>query len=129
MKDDELISAIRATADIKDVDHCVDAARATLTVLGQRLAGGETCNLAAQLPPMFARWLPDQGGAEAFDLDEFYQRVAAAESGDCTAEQARKHARAVMAGVKASVSAGEFNDVATQLPNTYADLLGTGPLR
>jgi uncharacterized protein (DUF2267 family) len=43
--------------------------------------------------------------------------------------QARQHARATMAAVKAGLTGHEFDHVATQLPPDYADLLGTEPVQ
>ena len=128
MKDEELISAIQDTSGIRDAEHVKDAARATLSVLGQRVAGEETRHLAAQLPPTFAEMLPTEGGAESFDIEEFYRRVAEMESRGCSNQDARRHARAVMAAVKAAVTPGEFDDLMSQLPSDFAELVGTGPV-
>jgi uncharacterized protein (DUF2267 family) len=54
MKDEEFLSAVKAASGIDDTEHCKDAAKATLSVLGQRLAGGQTHNLTAQLPADYA---------------------------------------------------------------------------
>ncbi|WP_045875256.1 DUF2267 domain-containing protein [Pseudofrankia sp. DC12] len=128
MKQDELVSAIRATGGFVSGSQAEMAARATLTVLGERLSGGETRDLAAQLPAAFAEALPPVGAGERFDVNEFYRRVAAMEGDSCTAPKARRHARAVVAALKASVSPSEFEDVAAQLPGDYADLIGREPV-
>ncbi|ONH30310.1 hypothetical protein BL253_14255 [Pseudofrankia asymbiotica] len=123
MKQDELVSAIRVTGGFESARQAEMAVRATLTVLGERISGGETRNLAAQLPAAFAEVLPPRGAGERFDVHEFYRRVALHEGGSCTEPKARRHARAVMAALKTSVSPSEFEDVAGQLPSDYADLL------
>jgi uncharacterized protein (DUF2267 family) len=128
MKQDELVSAIRVTGGFESARQAETAARATLTVLGERLFGGETKDLAAQLPAAFAEALPPVGAGERFDVNEFYRRVAALEGDSCTAPKARRHARAVVAALKASVSPAEFEDVAAQLPGDYADLLSREPV-
>ncbi|MDT3442345.1 MULTISPECIES: DUF2267 domain-containing protein [unclassified Pseudofrankia] len=123
MKQDQLVSAIRVTGGFESARQAETAMRATLTVLGERISGGETRNLASQLPAAFAEALPPRGGGERFDVQEFYRRVAQLEGDACTEPKARRHARAVVAALKASVSPSEFEDVAGQLPADYADLL------
>lgn len=80
-----------ATAGL-DHEHAERAARATVQVLGSRLAGGQTSNLASQLPTELAAALPADGPGERFGVEEFYRRVAEAEGGTCTEQQARQHA-------------------------------------
>ncbi|WP_344283286.1 DUF2267 domain-containing protein [Actinomadura napierensis] len=127
MKEHELVSAVRETGRIDTPDHAERAIDATLAVLGERLAGGQSRDLAAQLPPELAASLPGQGGGQRFGMEEFYQRVADAEG--TRPAQARQHARAVVAGVKASVEPGLFEHVIAQLPADYDDLLGTQPVQ
>ncbi len=129
MKEHEIISAVEQSAELDTPEHAERAVLATLGVLGSRLAGGETSDLAAQLPPGLAEVLPASGPGERFGLDEFYQRVAATEGRGCTVEQARQHARAVLAAVKAGVTPNEFEHLIDQLPDEYADLLGTEPVQ
>lgn len=128
MQQTEMLSAVQDTARIPDQEHARDAVQATLQVLGRRLAGGETQDLAAQLPPDLAQALPEQGAGERFGVDDFYRQVAEAEQRGCTPEEGRQHARAVMAAIKAGVTDGELEGIAAQLPPDYADLLGTGPV-
>jgi uncharacterized protein (DUF2267 family) len=128
MKDEELISAIRKNSDLDDVERIKEAARATLSVLGQRVSGEEPRHLGAQLPPSFGEMLPDEGGAEQFDLNEFYRRVAEMEGHGCSNQDARRHAKAVIAAVKSAVTPGEFDDLLSQLPSEYGELVGAGPV-
>jgi uncharacterized protein (DUF2267 family) len=97
------------------------AIHATLTVLGERLAGGETKDLASQLPATFADDLPRQGAGERFSVQEFYTRVAYETR--CTKEQARQSARAVTGVLKNSVTGREFNQISEQLSKDFDDLL------
>jgi uncharacterized protein (DUF2267 family) len=126
MKDDELISAIRKNSDLDSPQDVEKAAHATLTVLGQRLAGGQPLHLGAQLPTSFAQDLAVVGEGERFSLDEFYERVAREEG--TGKDDARRHARAVMAGVKSAVDRNEYEKMLSQLPSDYADLVSTGPV-
>ena len=48
--------------------------------------------------------LPAEGGGERFRVEDFYLRVAEAEGGQCTAQQARQHARATLAALKAGLT-------------------------
>ena len=129
MQESELLSAVQDTAGVADQEHVRDAVAATLRVLGQRLAGGEPQDLAAQLPGSLGDALPTEGAGERFDVDEFYRRVAEAEGRDCSPEEGRRHARAVMAALKNGLPPSVFDHVAGQLPDEYADLLGTGPVQ
>ena len=128
MQETQILSAVQDTAKIPDHEHAREAVRATLHVLGQRLAGGETKDLAAQLPPSLAQALPPEGAGERFGVTDFYERVADAEPGECSVEEGRRHARAVMAAVRTSITDQEFEQIAAQLPSDYDDLLGTGPV-
>lgn len=61
MNADQFVSAVRESARIDTREHAEQAVRATLKVLGQRLAG-EASDLAAQLPPELTVDMPT--GAE-----------------------------------------------------------------
>lgn len=129
MKHPEMVSAVQDTARIDTREEAERAVRATLRVLGQRLAGGEASDLAAQLPPDLARELPEEGPGERFDLDEFYARVARNEGDPTDVRCARRHARAVAAALRTSLGGRQFEHVAVQLPSEYDDLLQTGPVQ
>jgi uncharacterized protein (DUF2267 family) len=129
LKEHEIVAAVQETARIHTREEAEAAVRATLRVFGERLAGGETRDLAAQLPPDLARELPQEGRGERFDLNEFYQRVARHEGGPADEQRARRHARAVAAALKTSLSGRQFEHLATQLPSEYDDLLQTSPVQ
>lgn len=126
MQETELLSAVQSTGGVDTMEHARTATEATLRTLGSRLAGGETRDLAAQLPGSLGDYLPETGEGSSFPVMEFYERVSEADG--CPTERARQHARAVMAAVKASVTENEFDHLAAQLPSEYDDLLGTGPV-
>lgn len=127
MKEHDIVAAVAESAHIDEHDAAERAVRSTLRVLGQRLAGGQTANLAAQLPDDLGSVLPSEGSGERFGLAEFYRRVA--EDEGVAQEQARQHARATMHAVNVAVTDAEFEKVAAQLPDEYADLLGTEPVQ
>lgn len=87
------------------------------------MSPSETC-AGAQLPPELKDVIASRKGqAESFDIDGFYQRVASREGRNCTAGAAREHAMAVMSTVVDQVTEGERDDLASQLPPGYAELL------
>jgi uncharacterized protein (DUF2267 family) len=96
---------------------------ATLQTLVDRITGGEAQDLAAQLPrPLQDDLRPPRKEAEAFDVDEFVRRVA--ERGDVGPDEARSEAAAVLTTVREAVTPGEFDDVLSQLPKEYRELVG-----
>ena len=123
MKTHELVSAVQQSARIAEPDHAKRAVQATLSVLGQRLST-EAADLAAQLPPELADAMPTDGAVQRFGLAEFYERVAAEEGLGCSPEQARQHARAVVAALREAVGQ-EYCHVLDQLPGDYGDLMQT----
>lgn len=127
MKEHEIVSAVQRSTGVPDGQAAKRVVQATLRTLGSRLQAGESRDLASQLPPALATVLPDQGSGERFGVEEFYQRVADSEG--CDRATARQHARAVAAVLKNAITAGELNDVLSQLPADYEDLFATsGPV-
>ena len=55
-------------------------------------------------------------------MDEFVRRIA--ERGDVAANEARTGAAAVLTTVREAVTPGEFDDVLSQLPQEYRELVG-----
>lgn len=129
MQEHEFIAAVKESLDLPDNRSAERAVRATLTVLGQRLEGGEAKDLASQLPGSLREQLPSDGPGERFDVDTFYERIAAEEGEGVTVPQARQHARAIAKGLETALSGGEWNNFTSQLPADYADFLGTEPVQ
>jgi uncharacterized protein (DUF2267 family) len=127
MRKPEIVAAVQETAQIPTREEAEAAVRATLHVLGERLDGGDTRDLAAHVPPDLARELPADGSGDPFDVNEFYMRVARHKGGPADERLARRHARAVAVALRTSLSDREFEDVATRLPFEYDDLLQTEP--
>lgn len=128
MQQHEFVAAVRESSGLPDAASAERAVKATLSVLGRRLSGGEAKDLAAQLPGELKEQFPADGPGEPFDVAIFYERVAAEEGGDVTPAQARQHARAVAKGLEVALSDGEWRNFTSQLPADYADLLGTDPV-
>jgi uncharacterized protein (DUF2267 family) len=96
--------------------------RATLATLADRITGGEAEDLASQLPaPLKDAAAPRSEQGERFDVDEFIRRVA--DRAQVDPEQARAGAAAVLATLRDAVTPGEFEDVVSQLPNDYRELV------
>jgi len=97
--------------------------RATLETLADRISGGEAEDLAAQLPgPLKEPLQKPREEAESFGVDEFVRRVA--ERSHVPEEQARRGAVAVLTTVREAVTPGELDDVLSQLPQEYRELVG-----
>jgi uncharacterized protein (DUF2267 family) len=103
------------------------AVRATLKTLGERLSGGESRDIAAQLPPEVRPFLEDGVDAQAFDAEEFVRRVARRE-GTPPATAAR-HARAVFAALGRAVTRDELEDMASELPRDFSGFLEAAAAR
>ncbi|MDP9396927.1 MAG: DUF2267 domain-containing protein [Actinomycetota bacterium] len=73
---DEFVKAVQDSSGINTREHAERAVRARLEVLGQRVAGGEVKDLAAQLPAELKEAMRGSGAGESFGLGEFYRRVA-----------------------------------------------------
>jgi uncharacterized protein (DUF2267 family) len=129
MQEHEFVAAVKESLGLPDNTSAERAVRATLTVLGQRLEGGETKDLASQLPGGLADALPDRGAGERFDVDTFYRRVAEQEGDGVTVAQARQHAKAIAKGLETALTDGEWQNFTSQLPQDFQDFLGTEPVQ
>ncbi|TCK24652.1 DUF2267 domain-containing protein [Pseudonocardia endophytica] len=127
MDQEQLVKAVADSAHIADRDSADRAVRSTLRVLGYRLKGGQSANLAAQLPGDLGSLLPADAPGQGFDLEDFYRRVADDEG--VPHSRARQHARATMAAVAVAVTDGEFTKFTSQLPADYDDLVQTEPVQ
>lgn len=125
MQYQEFLAQLRQHGGPQDKDQADATVKIVLATLGQRLAGNEPQDLAAQLPAELKQpLLQHNGEAEVIDdVDDFLRRVADREGPGTTPEQAREHARAVFATLAGFVSSGEIDDLRAQLPAGYAALL------
>jgi uncharacterized protein (DUF2267 family) len=122
MKYDEFISQVQQRTYLATREQAERATRAALETLGERLAGGETKDLASQLPHELARYLRE--GQEripgSFTLEEFFWLVSEREGVNLS--QAIEHARVVTALLSEVVTMGEIENVRSQLPKDFARL-------
>ncbi len=122
MKHDEFIGHVQQRARLDSRGAAEQATRATLETLGERLAGGQPDNLAAQLPPEIGLHLRRADAAEQFGMQEFYARVHAKENPGVQLPEAVFHAKAVTSVVRDAVTGGVLDKVREQLPEEFADL-------
>jgi uncharacterized protein (DUF2267 family) len=96
--------------------------RATLQTLAERITGGEAHDLASQLPkPLQQELMGADEPAEPFDVDEFVRRVAV--RAGATPNEAWTGAAATLSTLSDAVTPGEFDDVVSQLPQEYRELV------
>lgn len=98
--------------------------RATLKTLAERISGGEARQLAEQLPDQLEddlRKPPWDEFAESFPLEEFTRRVS--ERAGVDASVARAATRAVLTTLREAVTAREFDDMVSQLPKEYREVI------
>lgn len=124
MNYDDFVGQVQHRARLASTDEAVRAIRATLQALGERLYGGETDDLAAQLPEEIGLYLGTAEKKEQYTLKEFLERVAELEKADYP--QAVHYARAVIATVQEAVTEGEIEDLLEQLPEEYEALFAAG---
>jgi uncharacterized protein (DUF2267 family) len=116
----EFLEFVEREADLAPPD-AERAVQATLETLGERISGGESDDLAAELPEPLRHLVRSQGNAEALDVDEFLRRVAERERTDVAS--AKRHVRAVFAALGRTVSVAELSDMASELPKDFEPLL------
>ncbi|RKR85833.1 uncharacterized protein (DUF2267 family) [Micromonospora pisi] len=115
------IDMVAQRADV-DPETAVDLSQSTLEVLADRLTSGEAIDLAAQLPqPLQALMQNPPDRAERFGVSEFVDRVAGRANVDPAL--ARNGVRAVMTTVREAVTGGEFDEVMSQLPRDFRDMV------
>jgi uncharacterized protein (DUF2267 family) len=127
MKYDEFIDAVADRAGLSS-DEAIVMSDAALITLGERVSGGESRDLAAQLPaelqdPLMAA----DEQAESFGLVEFVRRVGDRAGVDDI--DALDGVRAVLGTIGQAVTGGEFEDTMAQLPQEFRELVGPVPRR
>jgi uncharacterized protein (DUF2267 family) len=123
MQMQELMGQIQNKAKLPDIAAALNATRATLETLAERLGADEARHLGAQLPAEIGQFL--RGATpkdERFDSDEFLKRVSEREGVDLPVSVF--HARAVLEALQQAVSPGEIGDIIERLPADYLRLFG-----
>jgi len=117
----EIIELIGREAGGLPDDEAERAAEAVLRVLAARLPRGEERRLLQELPAEMKPWVYTEQDAEAFDIDEFLDRIAKRE--DVDIETALAHARAVFAALGQALSPEAVTHLAASLPQTFDPLV------
>lgn len=121
MKYDEFVKHVRERAEVPRED-AESAALSTLAVLGERLEAGEASDLASQLPEELGEAAArSHGTGETFSASDFVERVADREG--IAPNDADKRVRAVLATLQDAVTGGQMEDVLSQLPIDYLELM------
>ena len=124
MQYQEFIERVQQRAGLSSFAAAEAATRATLTTLGEYLAGGEGLDLASQLPQGLAEPLRQQPPerSKIFSLNDFVQLVGEKEGAGF--EEASAHAHAVMGVLGEAVSKSEMDDVRRQFPSEFDGFFG-----
>ena len=120
----EFVNTVTDRGGPNDRETAQQVTRIVLADLGQRLTGDEAQNLADQLPEELKSPVIEHVAAEPVvdDADDFLRRVASHLGEGVDPEQARPYVRAVFTTLASTVSAGEIDDVRSQLPAGFAPL-------
>jgi uncharacterized protein (DUF2267 family) len=126
MKFDEFIKHVQSVGQFESRDAAIQATKATLETLRERILGDEANQLAAQLPGDLADYLHGREGqmGDHFPIEEFYRRICDREGVD--PETAAMHARAMFTVLQSAVTPGEFADVRSNLSEDYEEIFATG---
>ena len=124
MRYEAFVDEVQRRGELEDAQRALDATRATLETLAERLPGPEGNDLAAQLPRELAYFLDRDAtyAGEEFGVDEFCERVAARAGADRAV--GLRYATAVMTTIERALARGESEDVRAQLPADFARLFG-----
>jgi uncharacterized protein (DUF2267 family) len=126
MKYDDFVKTVQTRARLSSLGEAVQAIRATLEALGQRISQEEADHLASELPQEIGVYLREAGNAEKFDLDEFFKRVNESERKSVDLADSVHHARSVISVLQDAVSKGEMGDIRSQLPEEFDPLFEAG---
>lgn len=127
MKHDEFIREVQNRGHMESREEAERATKATLETLAERLAGGESQDLASQLPPELAEHMRHEGEetANPFSLDEFFERVNQKDEG-VDLPTAAYHARVVVEVLGDAVTQGAMEHVRSQLHDEFSPLFEAG---
>ncbi len=113
---------VRQRAHLDSKEDASRIAHATLTVLGERLSGGQADDLSPSLPIELRRHLSTGSGqATAFDRASFLDAVSG-HTGSVDLDDTERHVRAVLATVRDWAPRSEIDDTLAQMPRELAAL-------
>lgn len=120
MEYSEFTGEVQHRLELDTQGHAVQATRAVLTTLGERLQEGEATDLASPLPLEIDYYLLNADHGQRFDYPEFVERVA--DRAEVEEGEAAFYAQAVVDLLADVVPAGEIEDLQGQFPDDYDDL-------
>ncbi len=121
----DFLKRVRLEARIETLHDTERAVEASLATLGERLEDADVKSLGAQLPSELKGFLSERHHFTHFNLEEYYNRVAA--RADVGYPEAVTRSRAVMKVVGEAVTNGLVDKILEQLPGEYRELFGQEP--
>ena len=121
----DFVDQVRRQAGLDSNDEAERVTAAALETLGERVYRTEREDLGAQLPMQLRKYLFKRLDTEPFELEEFYNRVSS--RADVGYPAAVELSRVVMGVLQKAVSAGELEDVLSELPDNFRELFGKEP--
>lgn len=122
MKYEEMVTFVAGETG-SSRDAAEESIVATLNVLAERVTASEVRDLLAQLPKALQSRVQIPPQPTSFSLDEFIARVDGVVPRDADVNTEAR-VRASFAVLTNAVNAGEMRDIAAQLSDDYADVLG-----
>ena len=127
MRTNTFITEVSRNDQFSTDTEATEATRATLVTLSEALTGGESQDLADQLPDDLHAWVVStkaapQDGAR-MSRDDFVRKVADRLPGDVGAESAEQQAHLVLLTLRQAITPGEWDDLVSQLPEDFDRLL------
>jgi len=121
MQMNEFVGQVQRGARLPSVEQALNATRATLETLAERLGADGSRHLAAQLPEGISRYLDGRDAiAEHFSSEEFLKRISLREGVD--PPDSVTHTRAVLNTLQYAVPADEIRILFERLPTDYLRL-------
>jgi uncharacterized protein (DUF2267 family) len=116
----DFIGTVERKAELPH-DAAEQAARATLETLAERISGGESRDIAEELPEELRGAMDGDPAPQSFTTQEFFQRVQRREH--VPIRDAERHVGAVFAALRETVGPDEIADLASELPRELEALL------
>lgn len=121
----EFVKRVKSGARLESLHDAEVAVKASLATLGERLEEADVRSLGAQVPSELKAFLGNRHRFTRFNLEEYYNRVAA--RADVGYPEAVERSRTVMAVMREAVTEGLVDKILSQLPPDFRELFGQEP--
>ncbi len=121
MRLEEMVLEVKQKAHIESSEEAIRALSATVYTLGERIGRVEAKKVAQQLPKELGQIISRASDFGTYPLEEFYDHVA--QRTGLEYGRAVEETNAVMQVLQEAVSQGEMEDVFTNLPEEYTQML------